>query len=272
MTADPVADAIDYFPLEFYQRPGIYRRRIRIATTPGHSRADLEDDPHRHAVIVEHDGNVVTAVQGLALRTPWSLCREAVNPLQRLVGMALSPDPQEVYRHSNGRTQCTHLFDLAGLAVAHAARGTAVRRYDIEVPCFDIHQARQARLWVDGQERLVWTLQRTAILAPAPFAGHDLRHLMPWAKACFIDRDLLEAVMVLRRAVFISGNRMYDMDRMARADVTGHVNGACYVYQEGVAGRATREHGSTRDFSDPRTPLLAELSPTIPSPSARGSG
>ena len=44
--ADPVADAIDYFPLESFQRPGIYRRRIGITTSPGESRADLENDPH----------------------------------------------------------------------------------------------------------------------------------------------------------------------------------------------------------------------------------
>jgi len=63
---DPVADAIDYFPLEHYQRPGIYRRRIRIATSPGQARADLEDDPHRYGVIVRHDGEHLTGVEGIA--------------------------------------------------------------------------------------------------------------------------------------------------------------------------------------------------------------
>jgi DUF2889 family protein len=256
---DPVADAIDYFPLEHYERPGIYRRRIRIVTTPGQARADLEDDPHRYGVIVHHDGERVTGVQGIALRTPWSLCRDAVNVLDRLIGMALSPDPQEVYRHTDGRSQCTHLFDLAGLAVAHAARGIAQRQYDIETPCLDTRQAREARLSVDGELRLTWTLQRTAILGPAPFAGQDLRSMMSWAKARFLDRDAFEAVMVLRRAVFVSGNRIYDMDRMAHAAATGHVSGACYVYQRGVAERAAREVGSTLDFGATPQALLADL-------------
>ena len=258
---DPVADAIDYFPLEHYQRPGIYRRRIRITTAPGLARADLEDDPHRYGVIVKHDGQSVAAVQGLALRTPWSLCREAVSVLDRLVGMALSPDPQEVYRHTDGRAQCTHMFDLAGLAVAHAARGTSQRQYDIEMPCLDTRAPRQACLSVDGQERLVWTLERSAILAPKPFAGQDLRTMMPWAKARFIDRDVLEAVMVLRRAVFVSGNRMYDMDRMTDAAATGHVSGACYVFQPGVAERAARVQGSTLDFGRTPQALLSDLEP-----------
>ena len=259
MTAEQHTKTIDYFPLEHFQRPGVYRRRIRITTSSGEARADLEDDPHRYAVTVQHDGEQVTGVQGIALRTPWSLCRDAVSVLDRLVGMPLSPDPQAVFRQTNGRAQCTHLFDLAGLAVAHAARGTARRQYDLDTPCFDTRAPRQARLNVDGQERLVWTLQRTAIVAPQPFAGHDLQTMMPWAKARFVDRDTLEAVIVLRRAVFISGNRIYDLDRMSDAAATGHVSGACYVFQHGVAEHARRQLGSTLDFSDTPHALLADL-------------
>ena len=262
---DPVLAAIDYFPLEHYQRPGLYRRRIRIAVAPGFAQADLEDDPHRHGVQVEHDGMRVTAVHGVAERTPWSLCRGAVDVLDRLVGVALSPDPQAVYRHCDGRAQCTHLFDLAGLAISHAARGIAERQYDAEVPCFDTRAPREARLRVDGCERLVWTLQRTAIVAPAPFAGQDLRTMMPWAKQHIADRDAFEAVIVLRRAVFTSGNRMYDMDRMATAADTGHVSGACHVFQHGVAERALREKGSTLDFGATPQSLLARASaPSFP--------
>ncbi len=256
---DLVADAIDYFPLDHYERPGIYRRRIRIVTSAGRARADLEDDPHRYGVIVDHDGEHVTGVQGIALRTPWSLCRDAVKVLGRLVGMPLSPDPQEVFRHTDGRQQCTHLFDLAGLAIAHAARGIPQRQYDIEVPCADTHSLREARLCVDATERLVWILQRTAIIGPQPFGGQDLRSMMPWAKTRFVDRDTLEAVMVLRRAVFISGSRTYDLDRMHDAAATGHVSGACYVYQHGVAEHAMRERGSTLDFGATPQALLADL-------------
>lgn len=262
MTSDPRADplltAIDWFPFDHYQRPGIYRRRIRIAIAPGFAQADLEDDPHRHGVRLQHDGMRVSAVQGLALRTPWTACRGAVHELQRLAGMALSPDPQAVYRHTDGRAQCTHLIDLAGLAIAHAARGIAERQYDAEVPCLDPRARREARLWVDGRETLVWTLLRTTIVAPEPVAGQDLRTMMPWAKHQVSDPDAFEALIVLRRAVFTSGNRMYDMDRMATATDTGHVNGACHVFRRGVAERALRERGSTLDFGARSDALLSD--------------
>jgi len=256
--------AIDYFPLARYERPGIYRRRIRIETGPGWARADVEDDAHRYGLTLRHDGEVVTAIEGRALRTPWAACSEAVGVLDRLLGMPLSPDAQQVYRHTNGREQCTHLLDLAGLAVAHAARGIAARQVDAEVPCVDPAQPRDAVLWIDGRETLRWTLLRNTITAPALFAGQDLGRMMPWAKLRFIDRDSLEAVLMLRRAVFVSGNRFYDLDRMASADDTGHVLDACYVYREGVASRAVRVQGATLDFSGRPELLLADLPGVCP--------
>ena len=251
--------AIDYFPLEHYVHPGTYRRRLRIETGPGIARAELEDDPHRYGVTLHHDGHGVTAVEGRALRTPWSLCGGAVAVLDRLLGMPLSPDPQQVYRHTNGREQCTHLLDLAGLAAAHAARGIARREYDAEVPCVDPHAPRIAVLRVDGRDALRWTLERNTIVAPRLFAGQDLGRMMPWAKARFVDRDTFEAVLVLRRAVFVSGHRFFDMDRLPRASDTGHVSDACYVFRDGVAQSAERAKGSTLDFSDRAAELLVDL-------------
>ncbi len=255
--------AIDYFPLDHYQRPGIYRRRLRIGTCGTSARAEMEDDPHRYGVTLRHDGARVTAIEGRAMRTPWTACAEAVRMLDRLIGMELSPDPQQVYRHSNGREQCTHLFDLAGLAMAHAARGIAAREYDAEVPCHAPDALRDAVLRVDGHEALRWTIRRNTIVEPAPFSGQDLGDMMPWAKLRFIERDRFEAVLVLRRAVFVAGSRFFDLDRMERASDTGHVSGACYVFREGVVRRARRVTGSTRDFSDPRAALLGDLDTSL---------
>jgi hypothetical protein len=247
--------------IDRYVRPGVYRRRVRIETDAGTAHAEMEDDPHRYGVTLRHDGSVITAIEGRALRTPWSACGEAAALLQRLVGMELHPDPQQVYRHTNGRLQCTHLFDLAGLGAAHAARGIAARTYDAEVPCIDPALPRAAVLRVDGEEALRWTLKRTRIVGPPSFAGQDVATMMAWAKQRFIDRDRLEAVLMLRRAVFVSGNRRHDLDGMARASDTGHTIGACHVFSAGVVERALRVPGATRDFTDPRARLLADLEP-----------
>jgi len=118
------------------QRPGIYRRHIRLHAAPGAVRADMEDDSHRFGVIVRHDGRVVRAVEGLPMRTPWTLCSGARDLLSALVGMQLAPTPLAAARHTDQKQQCTHMFDLATLAVAHAARGIAGREYHIEAPWY----------------------------------------------------------------------------------------------------------------------------------------
>jgi len=242
-----------------FERPGIYRRRIRIQTARGEARADLEDDPHRYGVIVHHDGKRVKSVEGLALRTPYDLCADAAGMLDRLVSMALSPHPLAVYRFTNGRAQCTHMLDLAGLAIAHAARGTALRQYDVEVPCLNPLGRQTVRLCRDGVPALEWKIERSHIVAPLPYSGHNLRSMMPWVESTFTNLDDLEAIVVLRRGIYISGSRAYDLDTLPVAASTGHVSGACYVFQPKMAARAVRIIGSTRDFSNVSERLLADL-------------
>lgn len=242
-------------------RAGVYRRRIRVVSGPGEVRADLEDDPHRHGVILRHDGRTVTAIEGLPLRTPWSLCPESAPALRKLVGMTLSPHPLAVYRHTAGSRQCTHMFDLAGLAVAHAARGIARRDYEVAVACPGATAPRQATLRRDGVEVLAWTVEGTTITAPEPFAGRGLKTLLGWAEGAFADPDAFEAIVVLRRSMHISNSRESDLDSIQSAGSIDWLIGACYVFQPGVAERTVRNLGTTRDFTETPQALLADLDP-----------
>jgi hypothetical protein len=240
---------------------GIYCRRIRISTQAGEARADLEDDPHRYGVIVRHDGARVVSVQGLPLRTPWDLCASAAPMLSRLEGMPLVADFNKVYRHTTGRMQCTHMFDMAGLAIAHAARGTPLREYDFEVEWSEERQ-QFARMYVDGIAHLQWTVKDARILSPEPFTGLDLRTMKLWIAANHADPDQREALMLFRRAVHISGSRTLDLDVLPNAAATGHTMGACYVFRPGVAERALRVQGTMRDFGDSPEWLLRDLDGT----------
>lgn len=237
----------------------IYRRRIRITTESGKARADLEDDPHRYGVIVLHDSARVLSIKGLAPRTPWNLCIDAAPMLSRIEGMPLTADFKQVYRHTNGSMQCTHLLDLAGLAIAHAARGTRLREYDFEASWSEARERQFAGMHVDGVNVLNWTLQGTRILSPEPFAGLDLRTMKPWITANYTDPDELEAIMLFRRAIQISGSRRLDLDTFPNAAAIGHVMGACYVFQPGVAERALRVQGATLNFADSPERMLMDL-------------
>lgn len=239
-------------------RPGTYRRAILIEGGNGEVRANLEDDPHRYGVRLRHDGSTVTAIEGVALRTPWELCGGAVAQLQRLIGMKLSPRPQAVYRHTEGSQQCTHLFDLAGLAVAHAARATTRRRYDMAVQCPADSEVQEAVLHRDGAEVLRWSFRRPLVLSPERYAGMSFKRVLVMAEARDMDPDEHEAIVVLHRASFTSVARYFDLDRMK---VAGDIplRDACYVYQTGRAEVSARRVGSTRDFDTAPEALLMDL-------------
>ena len=64
-----------------------YRRRIELVTvSPEVVQGELEDDFHHFRVSIAHDGAKVTAVEGTAVRHPWSTCPDALTPLRSLVG------------------------------------------------------------------------------------------------------------------------------------------------------------------------------------------
>jgi hypothetical protein len=247
-------------------RFGIYRRRILVRGEPGCTRADLEDDPHRHGVEIHHDGRRVTAVRGHALRVPWSACPGATGVLDRLIGMELSDDPLAVYAHTGSREQCTHLFDVAGLAVAHAARGTVRRQYDAQVPILTAQGARTATLFRDGERvlewELAWSLPGSTLTGPARWAGQSIRRVLDRARELCTDLDELEAVAILRRAVHISGCRLANLDlHDTPAAFAASLRGACHVFGRSGPLPATRVRGSTRDFTHNPDDMLADLRP-----------
>ncbi|MGH8446908.1 MAG: DUF2889 domain-containing protein [Solimonas sp.] len=243
-------------------RPGIYRRRILIQGGDGWVRADMEDDPHRYGVLLHHRDGIVTTAEAFPLRTPWDLCTVAAAQLSALVGMRLSPDPTAIFRHTAASRQCTHVFDTAGLAVAHAARGTLRREYEIEAPYWSPQGPRELVLWRDGVEVLRWTVDGGAITSPEPYAGQGWQKMLRWARDAFVHRDDFEAIVVLRRATMISGARTVSLDALDNAAQTGHINGACHVFQPEVAPHARRIPGSTLDFTDAAAKLLQDLDPS----------
>lgn len=242
-------------------RPGVYRRHIRLRASAGVVHADMEDDSHRFGVTLRHDGLHVTAIEGRALRVPWSLCPGAIGVLCRLVGMPLAPAPLAASAFADQKQQCTHLFDLAAIAVSHAARDIAARDYRIDGPWYEIEVPRTITLYRDNEAVLEWVLRGNSIVGPEPYASIGVKSLLQWAVQQPVDPDALEALFVLRRAVLISGSRTLDLDRLATADQTGHGIGACYVHQPERITLARRNVGSSRDFTDTPDAMLEDLRP-----------
>lgn len=225
-----------------------YRRRIELVTvSPEVVQGELEDDFHHFRVSIAHDGAKVTALEGSAVRHPWSTCPDALIPLQSLVGAAVTADATGHSTHGDARTSCTHWFDLTGLAIALAGSGRAHRRYDMTVPDRAERGRTTAHLSRDGAALLDWEVDAQTILGPAPYTGQSMgRGFLAWANETF-DPETAEAVIALRRACRISLGRLMDLDDYDTADEVGHgMENTCHTFSTAVMTTAVRMKGSTR--------------------------
>jgi len=209
-------------------------------------------------VTLRHDGNTVLAADGESGRYPWTTCPAAVDPLQRVAGAQLTTRLSALGEHAPARENCTHLFDLAGLAIAHAARGgpAPTRTYDIAIE--DREGTRtHPEIRRDGQLVFRWDLAGRTLLGPPPFDGVRLRgNFLAWAEAT-LDADDAEAATALRRACDISLGRVMDLDVFETADQLGEtVRGTCHSFQPATIESAVRMKGQTRDFTADADALL----------------
>jgi hypothetical protein len=233
-----------------------FRRRVGIHstgdTTRGEVRACLEDDFHHFRVRIVHVNGTLQHVEGWAVRHPYSTCPLAATQLARLVNAPLNGVAHSVMRVTDPSGQCTHLMELAGVAISAAARKIALRWYDIEVPR-RMAGRTLATLDKDGARMLAWELLDTTIVGPAPFQGVSLRKGMAaWAFANLPEEDA-EAALVLRRCALISLGRAMNLDAQVHAEPTGR----CFVQQPERADQGLRIVGSIIDFSEAAKDLCA---------------
>lgn len=225
-----------------------FRRRLLIHAAPqvpaATYRAVLEDDFHHFRVELVLHGGKITAAQGTAIRFPYSMCPSAAAQLEQLVGHEAMSCAHSVMRMVDPGQQCTHLLELAGLAAAVAALGLKQRHYEIDVP-LRVDGRTQARLSRDGLPLLCWDIDDLQITGPAPYTDLALGQGMArWALAN-LSEDEAEAALVLRRCAVISRGKGLPLDEQVHARPTG----ACFAQQVERAPLASRQIGSTWDFS-----------------------
>ena len=238
----------------------MFRRRYALRAEAFRVIGDMEDDFHRFHLVLEHDGERVTDVAGEARRYPWTECPGATQPLRALVGAPVTDDPTGAAAQVNPRVNCTHLFDLASLALTHAARGSGRRSYDIAIPD-RVEGVTRATLRRDGAELLCWDVKNTRIRGPAPFAGVTMRGsaFVAWT-VDHLDPEMAAAALALRRATFIAMGRFRNLDDAATAEVYMPLaKGSCHTFTVGIAERAARVKGTTLDFTHHPERLLADL-------------
>lgn len=240
---------------------GCYRRAIKLEGDPASVRGELVDDFHHFAVDLRVDAGHVQEIKGEDIRVPWTTCPGALAPLRSMVGAPVAASILDLHRFTPPQSQCTHLHDLACLAVAHASRlsdsgGAAVRRYDVSLP--DRQSGKTyAELSRDGEGVLSWSLARGTIESAtpkdfqgAPLAGRPFKEIL----IALGNPDAIEAAWVLQRAVFVGTGRRHDFERMTVAtEFASVVGGACHSFAKERVSQARKIPNTVRDFSDSST-------------------
>ncbi|MBP6725484.1 MAG: DUF2889 domain-containing protein [Halioglobus sp.] len=220
------------------QLPG-FRRRFKVTPAPGVVSAEVEDDFHCMSVTLNHDGITATSVKAQLQRAPWSTCPGAVASCEStFTGLALKAFPARGDKTSN----CTHLYDLALLAAAHAL-DDAVLVYDIFVSD-PVAEVRQAAIFRNGERVLTWSDRKFRILEPAELAGLQLLDMRAWIDA--LDPPRQEAARLLRWGSVIAHGRTIPLVEQSDAR---RMPPNCYSFQPERAAVAKRI-GLIRDFSD----------------------
>jgi len=234
----------------------IFRRRILTWSENETAFAALEDDYHEFLASVQHDGQIVIAVEGKAFRYPWTTCPAAAGLLAQLHGQPLVPLHARLTEKLNAAHHCTHLLDLSRLAMAQAGRKKA-RQYDISIP--DVcDEKTSVSIHLDGQLVFTWHIEGDEIIAPEPFAGHHLSGAARWKENAFADDDEREAGMLLRRALMVALRRHTLPDRPRYAREYKALLAVCHSFQPEHAAHA-ESIGEYFDFTNRPEDLLKRL-------------
>ena len=247
---------------------GRLRRLIDLRREPdGAVVGWLEDDFHHFGVTIEHRDGVMTDIRAVAARAPFTTCPAAGLELRGMIGHHLEMRSTEIGRMVSMRQQCTHMFDLAGLAMAHAAAGRDHRRYealveDREIVAWEkglrrLLGAGTARLLRDGEEVLRWEVDRRMITGPGAWAGQPLVEGFRERTEAMGIEDA-EAATVLRRAVMVAAGRTLDPDLYTTARDRGQ-SGVCYTFLEENRDSGLRNIGSTLNYEASGEAMLARL-------------
>ena len=232
---------------------GIFRRRLRLRVTKQQVAVELEDCNHAFRLCLHHDGEKVVSLDTEVRRYPYITCAEAPEALRKLVGAAVGGAATSTRPRLLPSNNCTHLHDMALLALAYAEEPALERVYDISVA--DEHGGvTEARIDCDGAMVHAWRIREHAVIVPEVHAGKTmLRGFYNWVSRCHAGVPL-EAAVALQRGYYVAQGRRYLSDLPASAD---HMpEGACYTYSHGVVERAQRIGGTVWDLSDRPEVLL----------------
>lgn len=191
-------------------------------------------------------------MEGAAIRIPTTGCPQAVTILRELEGRPIDVDGQTLYSGRQAFRHCTHLYDLAVIAIRHATLPQRSVVYDAIVPD---ETDGPVSISIRHDDRVVhrWLVREGIILEPYALLGRTLdKGFAAWARDAFCQGDDLETAMVLARTWLIAIGRRYLKEGSAGRLITGNdaLHGRCFAYRLPETAKATYTAGLSRSSSD----------------------
>ena len=237
---------------------GVTRRAFRLRGLPDRVEAALEDMCHAMLCTLRHDGRTVTSVEADFRRYTLQLCPGASEPLKQIVGMPLATSTSDFFANGRARLNCTHMLDLAWLALHHASRGETEWLYEVEIPDALTGPMRGV-LRRNGDVVQDWLVEGNVIASPFSLAGQSLAGgFTKWLlTASGLSELAIEECLVLHKGFFMTGARKF---RLPEGPVTDDhrkaIEGVCFGYASERIGEAIALTGMRRDFSQQPERLL----------------
>lgn len=213
----------------------------------------VEDNFHHFGVTIRSADGVVTDVEGKTLRYPWSTCAEAGSPLRALIGEPLQYRAADIATRLPRQLQCTHLFEVALLTIAHAATGRGAVRYDVSVSLSEQDPKRFFSTTLRNETTVLeLEVSGTEIIAPAALSARDLyKGFHSWLRS--LPDDEAEAMWITRRTCWLAAGAA-SYRRTENPDGLG-LGEVCHTFQPAQRFRAHFMSGSVIDISDPQSRL-----------------
>ncbi len=256
------AEAVDHgLPEPLLPNPhygtGRMRRRILLRKQGNKVIAELEDNKHAFRIRLFHDGKAITAMEGEAVRHPLNVCPGSIDLLQQLIGTPLSDNPHALGAVAKPRNFCTHLFDLASLALTHAARDEQQRQYDVIVED-ERNGVLNVHALINDIEFMHWAVENQTIQNEGPCQGISIEQGFPRWVMANLKGDERETALVMIRTIFVANSRRIDISNIEGTNLvnTFMPEGICYARQEPQMHEAYHLVGTTKEYSDSPEQLL----------------
>jgi len=237
---------------------GVTRRAFRLRGLEDRVETALEDMCHAMICTLWHDGQVVTSVEADFRRYTLQLCPGASEPLKQIVGMPLSTSTSDFFAKGRARQNCTHMLDLAWLALRHASRGHIEWLYEIEIPDV-LSGPMRGVLRRNGHAVQDWVVESNVIVSPLALAGQGLTGgFTRWITSNAELSDLaVEECLLLHKGFFMTGARQFEIPKGRLPEAYRRaVEGVCFGYGPERIGEAIGLTGMKRDFSQNPEKLL----------------